>query len=95
MKHKRGTPSKLEVKKLRKIFENDASLQTGGYTELLSQSSMGLNPGITRLGTENCVSQPGWRTQTGTRQTEELELQLSQDWTNQTRQGLGDQPGGL
>jgi hypothetical protein len=84
VKHKRGTPSKLEVKKLRKIFETDASLQTGGYTELLSQSSIGLNPtnpGFTRLGKDNCVSQPGWRTRTGPRQTGELELQLSQDWT--------------
>ena len=49
VKPKRGTPSKLEI---RKIFETDASLPAGGYTELLSQSSIGLNPlnpGCTRL----------------------------------------------
>ena len=98
MKPKRGTPSKSEVRKLRKMFEIDASLQTRGDTELLSQSSMGLNPlnlGCTGLDMENCASQPGWGTRTGPRQTGELILWLSQDWTNQTRQGLGDQPGGL
>ena len=34
MKPKRVTPSKLEVRKLRKMFEIDASLQTRGDTEL-------------------------------------------------------------
>ena len=103
MKSNRETPSKLNnVRKLRKMFELDASSPTRGCTELLTQPSVGLNPGnpstTTRcagLELKICVDQPRRGVQTGPRQTGELGLRLSQDWSSQTRLGLGDQPGEL
>jgi hypothetical protein len=85
MKPKRETPSKLtNVRKLRKMFELDASSPTRGCTELLTQPSVGLNPGNTSTTTgcaglelKICVDQPRRGVQIGPRQTEELGLRLS------------------
>ena len=74
MKPKRGTPSKLTLRKKIEMFETRASQGlTRGFVELLSQSRLGLNPdnltaggggGGTILNSDICVDQPEGGTQT-------------------------------
>ena len=79
LKPKRGTPSKLNLKKKIQLFESQASHGlTSGYIELLTQSRLGLNPanltagggGVgTVLNSDICVGQSQGGTQTSPRGT--------------------------
>ena len=93
IKTKQGTPRKLQVSVIRKLFEKQT---TGGNIELLWQSTQdtNLNPGEglenqfrTRQKESFCVSQPERGYWTGPRQTCGTLFRPNSDWPSQP--GLG------